>query len=157
MHCMSFYILISPGKCLLPDGTKPLPESMLSSIGFCSTHLKLLSQEVIKISLCVISRENTLVMLLPNSSGTNEITLPGVIFFSTWLLFREKSHWMSIWKFCFLNVFWWETQNGQINSRIVITIRSVKWKIRNEYQNTIMIKGELFSQAVIWVASRDVI
>ena len=43
------WVNIGSGNGLLPDGNKPLPEPMLTYRHFLGTHLKPISQEVLKI------------------------------------------------------------------------------------------------------------
>ena len=45
------YVNIGAGNGLLPDGTKPLPEPMLTNAqwGCCGIHLIAMSQEILKI------------------------------------------------------------------------------------------------------------
>ena len=67
------WVNISLGNGLLPDGTKPLPEPMLTEHQWGSVVLT--SQEVLKISIHKTSLINTLVKLLPSLSGASGFTL----------------------------------------------------------------------------------
>ena len=56
------WVIIGSGNGLLPDGTKWISEPMLtyiSSVEFCGTHQRPISQEVTKISICKMSRKYT--------------------------------------------------------------------------------------------------
>ena len=65
---------IGAGKGLLPDGTKPLPETMLTypQMGFVVV-LRTVSQEMIKVSIQDISLKNTFWKLFPNLPGASEL------------------------------------------------------------------------------------
>ena len=68
------------GNGLLPDGTKPLPQLMLtSSVGFCGINPRPISQEVFKMTVHKMSLKNTLVKLLPHLPGANELIPGGLV------------------------------------------------------------------------------
>ena len=68
---MAIYISVNvgPGNGLLPDGTKPLPEPMLSYDAFCGIYLSAISQEVLNLIRIMCSETR-----LPYLPGANELT-----------------------------------------------------------------------------------
>ena len=50
----------------------------LSSMGLCGTQPRLITQEVLKISICKFSLKNTIVKLLPHLSEANELNLKDI-------------------------------------------------------------------------------
>ena len=67
------WVKIGSGNGLLPEGTKPLPEAMLTSSKVIRvTNLRAISQEMLKNFLCHMCSEITLLNLLPHPPGGNE-------------------------------------------------------------------------------------
>ena len=64
---------IGSGDGLLSDGTKPLPEPMLSSIEVLWHTPKAISQEMLKVSILDMSLEITSLRLWPYLPGANEL------------------------------------------------------------------------------------
>ena len=65
---------IGSGNGLLPDGTMPLPEPMLtSSEGFCGILLRAVSQELLKVSIQDMSLKKTFWKIFSNPPGANEL------------------------------------------------------------------------------------
>ena len=63
---------IGSGHGLLPDGTKPLPEPMLTYHHWDSLTISL---EVLKISICKMNLKNKFVKSFPYLSGANELMI----------------------------------------------------------------------------------
>ena len=74
---IAIWINIGSGNGLLPDGTKPLPEPMLtewSSVKSTDIHIRAISQEMPQLSISKIPWKITYLKFHSNFPGANELT-----------------------------------------------------------------------------------
>ena len=72
------WVNIGSGNGLVPDGTKPLPEPMLTFLQSSDIHIRAISQEMSQPSVTKIRLKITYIKFYWNSPGANELTESGL-------------------------------------------------------------------------------